>query len=100
MIGAMGLVFPQVLGVGYGAIDLALMVKLSWWFMALLVLFKILATAITIGSGVRIGSNAVVVRDVPQNSTVVGVPGRLIERKKEPADTEHRENQEAAEQKH
>jgi len=51
MMGAMGLVFPQVLGVGYGAIDLALMVKLSWWFMALLALFKILATSITIGSG-------------------------------------------------
>ena len=51
MMGSMGLVFPQVLGVGYGAIDLALMVKLSWWFMALLVLFKILATSITIGSG-------------------------------------------------
>ncbi len=51
IMGSMGLVFPQVLGVGYGAIDLALMVKLSWWFMALLVLFKILATSITIGSG-------------------------------------------------
>lgn len=51
MIGTLGLVFPQVLGVGYGAIDLALMVKLSWWFMALLVLCKILATSITIGSG-------------------------------------------------
>ncbi len=51
IMGSMGLVFPQVLGVGYGAIDLALMVKLSWWFMALLVLFKILATSVTIGSG-------------------------------------------------
>jgi len=51
MMGTMGLAFPQILGVGYGAIDLALMVKLSWWFMGLLVLFKILATAITIGSG-------------------------------------------------
>jgi len=51
MMGTLGLVFPQVLGVGYGAIDLALMIKLSWWFMALLVLFKILATSITIGSG-------------------------------------------------
>ena len=51
VMGTMGLVFPQVLGVGYGAIDLALMVKLSWWFMGLLVLFKILATSITIGSG-------------------------------------------------
>ena len=51
MMGTMGLIFPQILGVGYGAIDLALMVKLSWWFMALLVLLKILATSITIGSG-------------------------------------------------
>ena len=51
IMGTMGLVFPQILGVGYGAIDLALMVKLSWWFMGLLVLMKILATSITIGSG-------------------------------------------------
>ena len=51
IMGTMGLFFPQVLGVGYGAIDLALMVKLSWWFMGLLVLCKILATSITIGSG-------------------------------------------------
>jgi serine O-acetyltransferase len=46
---------------------------------------------IDIGSGSRIGSNAVVLRDVPENSTVVGVPGRLIERKEAPRDTEHRE---------
>jgi serine O-acetyltransferase len=46
---------------------------------------------IEIGSGARIGSNAVVVRSVPDNSTVVGVPGRLIERKDREFDTEHRE---------
>jgi len=51
IIGTMGLVFPQILGVGYGAIDMALMVQLSWWSMALLVLLKILATSTTIGSG-------------------------------------------------
>jgi serine O-acetyltransferase len=46
---------------------------------------------ISIGAGARIGSNAVVLRDVPPNSTVIGVPGRLIERKEPPVDTEHRE---------
>ena len=30
----------------------------------------------TVGDGVRIGANTVVLREVPSNSTVVGVPGR------------------------
>jgi len=33
---------------------------------------------ITLAEGVRIGSNAVVTKDVDKNSTVVGVPGRVI----------------------
>ncbi len=37
---------------------------------------------ITIGSGSKVGSNAVVVKDVPANSTVVGVPGHILEGKK------------------
>ena len=36
--------------------------------------------AITIGHDSRIGANAVVVRDVPPNSVVVGVPGQVIAR--------------------
>jgi hypothetical protein len=36
--------------------------------------------AITIGEGSRIGSNAVVVKDVPPNSVVVGVPGQVVVR--------------------
>jgi serine O-acetyltransferase len=35
---------------------------------------------ITIGNDVRIGAGSVVVKDVPNNSTVVGVPGQIIER--------------------
>ncbi len=34
---------------------------------------------VVISQGTRIGSNAVVVKDVPQHSTVVGVPGRIVE---------------------
>ena len=36
--------------------------------------------AITIGAGTRIGAGSVVVRDVPPNSVVVGVPGRVTYR--------------------
>ncbi len=34
---------------------------------------------IVISKGVRIGSNAVVVKNVPEHATVVGVPGRIVE---------------------
>ena len=33
---------------------------------------------IQLGNGARVGSNAVVVKDVPNNMTVVGIPGRLV----------------------
>jgi serine O-acetyltransferase len=35
---------------------------------------------IVIGEGSRIGSNSVVVQSVPPDSTVVGIPGRVIMR--------------------
>jgi len=49
---------------------------------------------ITIGADSRIGANAVVVKDVPPNSVVVGVPGRVIKRgrahtKADPPDLNH-----------
>ena len=51
ILGTAGLVFPHLLGVGYGAIDLSLVQEMAWWLMFLLIFLKILATSITIGSG-------------------------------------------------
>ncbi|HSH42465.1 MAG TPA: serine O-acetyltransferase [Arenicellales bacterium] len=39
---------------------------------------------IEIGDYARIGSNSVVVKDVPDHATVVGIPGRVLEEKTEP----------------
>ena len=39
---------------------------------------------ITIGACSRIGANAVVVKDVPTNSVVVGIPGHVTNKKKPP----------------
>ena len=38
---------------------------------------------ITMGKGAKIGSNSVVVKDVPADATVVGIPGRIIVAKPE-----------------
>lgn len=38
--------------------------------------------AITIGANSRVGANAVVVKSVPPNSVVVGVPGQIIKRRR------------------
>lgn len=50
-IGAAGLWVPHILGVGYGTIDLSLTQKLAWYTLLSLTFLKILATAVTIGSG-------------------------------------------------
>ena len=44
---------------------------------------------ITLGDNARVGSNSVVVKDVPANATVVGIPGRIVI-VKEDANTEKR----------
>ncbi|OHB32215.1 MAG: serine acetyltransferase, partial [Desulfuromonadaceae bacterium GWB2_53_15] len=47
----------------------------------------------TVGKGAKIGSNSVVVKEVPENATVVGIPGRMVmaqEKKEEGrADLQH-----------
>ena len=51
LVGVIGIWFPQVFGVGYEAIDLVFAGKMAMGLMALLVLMKILATSLTLGSG-------------------------------------------------
>lgn len=75
IIGAGSLVFPQILGVGYGAIDMALMQKFAWWLLLALVGVKILATSITIGSG---GSGGIFAPSLFLGAMAGGFFGALI----------------------
>ena len=50
-VGVIAIFFPQVLGVGYEATDLALTTSLSLWLLIALVIAKTAATAISIGCG-------------------------------------------------
>ena len=43
----------------------------------------------TVGDGANIGSNAVVVKEVPAGATVVGIPGRIVEQGAKEKDTAH-----------
>ncbi|MDO8959223.1 MAG: serine O-acetyltransferase [Rhodocyclaceae bacterium] len=47
---------------------------------------------ITVGEGAKVGSNSVVVRDVPPGATAVGIPARVIEPGREMARHEKAEN--------
>jgi len=50
-IGAIGLLFPEIFGVGYDTIDVALNSGLIWKMAFALVFIKILATSLSLGSG-------------------------------------------------
>jgi CIC family chloride channel protein len=75
ILGFLGLRFPHILGVGYETIDMALMQKLAWWFLLLLVVFKILATSITIGSG---GSGGIFAPSLFMGATAGGFFGGVV----------------------
>lgn len=51
IIGLIGLYFPQIFGVGYDTMDSALQSNILWKMALVLVLVKVLATSISLGSG-------------------------------------------------
>ena len=50
-IGVIALMFPEIMGVGYDSINIALTGNLIWYFALALIFMKILATSLTLGSG-------------------------------------------------
>ena len=54
-LGAMGLAFPWVLGVGYEGIELALNHQMVWWLMLMVMVAKTFATSLTIAGGMSGG---------------------------------------------
>lgn len=76
MVGVIAIWLPYVYGVGYTTISSALAGTLPWVLMASLVLFKILATSITIGSG---GSGGVFAPSLFLGAMAGGVVGHGVE---------------------
>ena len=51
LVGAIALLFPQIMGVGYDTINNALYGNMVWYIAFALIFIKIIATSITLGSG-------------------------------------------------
>jgi len=51
LVGAIALIFPQIMGVGYDTINTALYGNMVWYIALTLIFMKIIATSITLGSG-------------------------------------------------
>ncbi len=51
LLGILGISFPQIFGVGYGAMNIALLGNMEIWLLFALIFLKILASSITLGSG-------------------------------------------------
>lgn len=77
LLGSMGLIFPHILGVGYESISSAMAGNMAWWILAALVVFKILATSISLGSG---GSGGIFAPSLFIGSMVGGAFGSLVHR--------------------
>jgi CIC family chloride channel protein len=74
-IGAIGIYFPHIFGVGYETIDLALQSSLAWYFLLLFIGLKLIATSITIGSG---GSGGIFAPSLFLGASLGGFVGTVV----------------------
>lgn len=74
-VGILGIAIPHIYGVGYDTMDRALHGLLSWQLLLLLVLVKILATSLSLGSG---GSGGVFAPSLFLGATLGGGFGTLV----------------------
>lgn len=75
MVGFIGLAFPQIFGVGYDVVEMALMGDILPLTLAALLVFKLLATSLTLGSG---GSGGVFAPGLFMGAMLGGLYGYLI----------------------
>ncbi len=75
LIGIIGIYFPHIFGVGYDTISLALNGKLLGSFLLFLVVLKVLATSITIGSG---GSGGIFAPSLFLGANLGGFVGTIV----------------------
>jgi CIC family chloride channel protein len=72
LVGAIGIGFPQVMGVGYGSINEVMHSALPWMFMLAILIGKLLATSLTLGSG---GSGGIFAPSLFLGATLGGLVG-------------------------
>ena len=75
IIGTIGLVFPQIFGVGYPAMEKALVGEMGFELLLALILVKVVATSITIGSG---GSGGVFAPSLFLGAVLGGSFGKVV----------------------
>jgi CIC family chloride channel protein len=75
MIGVVGIWLPHIFGVGYEAINEALNGTMIWYFMVILVVVKIAAVSVTIGSG---GSGGVFAPSLFIGAMLGGAVGTVV----------------------
>ncbi len=75
MLGAIGLFFPQIFGVGYETIEAALQNELVLGMLATLLIVKVVATSLTLGSG---GSGGVFAPSLFMGAMLGGAFGTVV----------------------